>query len=517
MKGLVQTMIQVELSVDEFAYDVRSLIQAFYPGKKLVFLDKNQVKKEKAVLKEEIELKVSIKYGDHDIFLSFCKKEAPSLEKYERIKYDSDTGNIEPLKGKLNLTTEQRKIYKNHLKRLLYTMLSELTGKTLPWGTLTGIRPTKIPMKMIEEHYEVPDIKKRMTEEYLCTDEKADLCVDIAGKEYGILKEIDYKNGYSIYIGIPFCPTTCLYCSFTSYSVEKYKDQVEAYLEALFKEIDFISLRVHNKRLVTVYIGGGTPTTLNARQLERLLIKIRTSFPMEDVREFTVEAGRPDSITMEKLKVLKEQGITRISINPQTMNQDTLDVIGRKHTVRQIIDAFYMARKTGYNNINMDLIAGLPGENYKDFLNTIKEIDQLKPDSLTVHTLAIKRAARLNVNRERYMDIMPTDTGEMLRLCNEYTKEALYEPYYLYRQKNMTDNLENIGYAQRKKEGIYNILIMEEKHTIIALGAGASSKFVSRDGESIERSENVKSVKDYIERVDEMMERKHLLMEKYCY
>lgn len=504
-------MIQVELSIDEFAYDVRSLIQAFYPDKKLVFIDSDYMLNNN-MLKEDTELKISVKYMEHFICLSFFKNGVPILENSVEVVYDIK--NTNSFMGKLNLTMEQRKIYKNELKRLLYNMLSEVTGQLLPWGTLTGIRPTKIPMKMLEEHCKESDIKKHMSEEYLCSKEKADLCVNIAKKEYDILNKIDYENGYSIYIGIPFCPTTCLYCSFTSYSIDKYEDQVEDYLKALFMEIEDISSRVHNKKLITVYLGGGTPTTLNADQLERVLVKIKTSFPMEHVRELTVEAGRPDSITIDKLKVLKEQGVTRISINPQTMNQKTLDVIGRKHTVDQIIEAFHMARQTGHDNINMDLIIGLPGENYEDVSYTLNEIDKLKPDSLTVHTLAIKRAARLNTNKEQYMEMTPTDTIKMFTLTSEYAMNAGYKPYYLYRQKNMADNLENIGYSKEGKEGIYNILIMEEKHTIIALGAGASSKFVSQDGDLIERSENVKSVKDYIERVNEMMERKHLLIER---
>lgn len=506
-------MIQVELSIDEFAYDVRSLVQAFYPDKKLEFIE-NGASQENSRKDPNVEGKILIIYTRSSIGISLFKNEIPILVKTVEIGYTSDTCSTEDFQDKLSLTFEQRKVYKNKLKRLLYSMLAEATNQTLPWGTLTGIRPTKIPMKMLEEGFSVSNIKQYMLEEYLCSKDKVDLCVNIARKEYDILQDMDYKNGYSIYIGIPFCPTTCLYCSFTSYSIEKYADQVEAYLEALFKEIDEISLQVHGKKLITVYLGGGTPTTLSAKQLERLLIKIKSSFSMEYVRELTVEAGRPDSINREKLQVLKELGVTRISINPQTMRQKTLDVIGRRHTVEQIIEAFHMAREVGHDNINMDLILGLPGENCMDVAYTLDEIHKLKPDSLTIHTLALKRAARLNTHKEQYSDMAPTDTIKMLTLSREYAKTAGYDPYYLYRQKNMADNLENIGYSKIGKEGIYNILIMEEKHTIIALGAGASSKFVFENGELIKRSENVKSVKDYIERVNEMIDRKHLLIER---
>lgn len=507
-------MIQVELSIDEFAYDVRSLVQAFYPDKKLEFIGNgaSQVNSKNDTI---IDKRILIIYTTSSISISIFKNEIPILlETVEIIGDALDTCSIENYQDKINLTTSQRKRYKNQLKRLLYSMLSKVTNQTLSWGTLTGIRPTKIPMKMLEDGLHISKIKQYMLEEYVCSKDKVDLCVNIARKEYDILQDMDYKNGYSLYIGIPFCPTTCLYCSFTSYSIEKYADQVEAYLEALFKEIDEISLQVHGKKLITVYLGGGTPTTLSANQLERLLIKIKSRFSMEYVRELTVEAGRPDSINREKLQVLKELGVTRISINPQTMRQKTLDVIGRRHTVEQIIEAFHMAREVGHDNINMDLILGLPGENCMDVRYTLDEINKLNPDSLTIHTLALKRAARLNTYKELYCDMAPTDTIKMLTLSREYAKTAGYNPYYLYRQKNMTDNLENIGYSKIGKEGIYNILIMEEKHTIIALGAGASSKFVFENGELIKRSENVKSVKDYIERVNEMIDRKHLLIER---
>lgn len=491
-------MIQIRLSKNDFEYDIRSLVKAFFPEESLCVKEIIPTVEEG----EEMPKCLWVDYNDDNITITWKE---PKKEKKQ---------------VSVNTVYEDRKIYKNILKRLLYGLLEDVTGKILPWGTLTGIRPTKLPMEKLEHGASSEEITQFMEKEYLCSSEKSKLCVDIAKKELNLLHSIDYKNGYSIYIGIPFCPSTCLYCSFTSYSITLYEKQVEQYLEALFKEIDYAAScfkKYNHMKLVTIYIGGGTPTTLSADQLHRLLDKVNRSFDFTYVKEFTVEAGRPDSITFDKLKVLKEQGVTRISINPQTMRQKTLDLIGRKHTTTDIEEAYAMAREVGHDNINMDIILGLPGETKEDVAYTLSKINEMNPDSLTVHTLAIKRAAFLNIYKDKYEDLAPTDTKEMLRLSSDYAKENGYEPYYLYRQKNMADNLENIGYARTGKEGIYNILIMEEKQTIIALGAGATSKFVfleGADGERVENVKNVKSVKDYIERIDEMIQRKRDFIER---
>lgn len=479
-------MILVKLSKCEYEYDVRTLINAFYPEEKVTFDENNKL--------EDILLVVDIIYQKDEIRIA-----------------------IRTSNGQEYLHTEKscvldRKEYKNCLKKMLYYLLSNLTNKKLPWGTLTGIRPIKLPMEKLKLGESDGQIINYMKNEYLCSDEKIELSLEIAKRELKLMEEIDNENGYSIYIGIPFCPSTCLYCSFTSYSIEKYSGFVEDYLKALYKEIDFASRSYNDKKLTTIYLGGGTPTTLTALQLEELLIKINTSFNLTYLKELTVEAGRPDSITYDKLRVLKEQGVTRISINPQTMKQETLDLIGRKHTITQIEEAFYMAREIGHENINMDIILGLPGETINDVVYTLDGIHKMDPDSLTVHTLAIKRAANLNIYKERYSDFAPANTKEMLRITKQFTNENDYLPYYLYRQKNMTDNLENIGYSKYGKEGLYNILIMEEVQTIIALGAGASSKIVFPNEKRIERVENVKSIKDYVERIDEMILRK----KAYC-
>lgn len=407
----------------------------------------------------------------------------------------------------------ERKAYRNQVAREVYRALSDAEQKELPWGILTGVRPTKQVYDALAAGESAESIRHHMKEEYYCSDEKMDVSLTVSGRELELLTQMDYQNGYSIYIGIPFCPTTCHYCSFTSYPIAKFGALADEYLDALEKEMEYVGTCFPDKTLSTIYIGGGTPTALNETQLERLLTMVHRYLPVEQTMEFTVEAGRPDSITEEKLRILKEQGVTRISINPQTMQQRTLDLIGRKHTVEQIVEAFHMARAMGHDNINMDIIIGLTGECPEDVAGTLAEIGKLSPDSLTVHTLAKKRAARLSTERELYEGMEATGVSEMLDLTVAFAKEQEYIPYYLYRQKNMTENLENVGYARYGKEGLYNILIMEEKQTILALGAGGMSKFIFPAESRIERVENVKSLKDYIERIDEMIERKRTFLE----
>ena len=392
-------------------------------------------------------------------------------------------------------------------KSYLYDRLSQMTGKTLPWGYLTGVRPSKIAYVMLEDGEDEQTIKKHFVNKHKASEKKASLAINVAKKEMDILNKIDYKNGYSLYIGIPFCPSICLYCSFSSYALDAYKDYVDNYVDALIKEIRFVAESMKGRRLDTVYFGGGTPTTLGAAQLDRLITALKELFDIDGCHEFTVEAGRPDSITRDKLNVLKAHNVGRISINPQTMNQQTLDLIGRKHTVEQIKNVYSMAREEGFNNINMDIITGLPGESLSYVHETLDEIFKLRPESLTVHSLAIKRAAHLNIEMEKYQGMVKGSTNEMLRLVDEYASNMGMEAYYMYRQKNIPGNLENIGYCVPDKECLYNILIMEEKQDIISCGAGASSKYVFEQGR-IERTENVKNLDHYINRIDEMIDRK---------
>ena len=496
-------MITVLLNKAEFEYDIHSLVKAFYPKEDVYVSTKDKEKKE-----EPVHYHMDVQFAPEEIIFSWEKVE-PSEEN------ENQTG----ITKRVAVDDTNRKETKNSLKRTLYQLLSEYTGVELPWGNLTGIRPTKIPMALLEEGKSEEEITRYMKETYFTSDEKIKLSIEIAERELELLHKLDYEEGYSLYIGIPFCPTTCLYCSFTSYSMSAWKNRMDDYLSALEKELDYTAVKFAHKKLNSIYIGGGTPTTLNPKQLDRLIRKIKCSFDLSNLVEFTVEAGRPDSITKEKLMVLRNHDISRISINPQTMKQETLDLIGRHHTVQQTIDSFYLARELGFDNINMDLIVGLPGESLSDVADTMEVIRKLSPDNLTVHSLAIKRAARLNIQRERYQDFEIVNTADHIALTSKVAEEMGLSPYYLYRQKNMAGNFENVGYAAPGKAGVYNVLIMEEKQSIVACGAGASTKRVwvqpNPDGtHRIERAENVKDVAQYIARIDEMIERKSRLFTK---
>lgn len=467
-------MISLLLEDMTFEQDIRELLMAFYPEEKYI-------------------------YTNEDVFLSlFLSKK--SIEYHIKIKSED---NVLEFSSPLRETKFDTK---NDLKRNIYMNLLKLGNKELPWGTLTGIRPTKIVMEMLENDMSLEDIKKHLKEVYLVSDKRIKLCTDTAKNEFNILKKIDYKNGYSLYIGIPFCPTRCLYCSFTSYSIAQWKKDTDTYVEALCKELLAVSKMYKGKKLQTIYMGGGTPTSLEGYQLSKILNVVKKNFDLSNLLELTVEAGRPDSITREKLEALKAAGVDRISINPQTMQQKTLDLIGRHHTIEDIFESYKLARDVGFENINMDFIIGLNGETLEDVIDSFTKVKSFAPESITIHSLALKRAARLNTENKR--EIMDNDLIlSMINTATDTCADLGLEPYYLYRQKNMAGNLENIGFSKPGKECLYNILIMEEKQTIIACGAGTSSKIVFGDGR-IERIENVKDPKLYIERLDEMIMRK---------
>lgn len=509
-------MIGIALNQPYYEQDIRPLLMSFFPGVPLKAFIGGEMDGQ-----EELSACLSVFYTETWAELTWAERadfrqkgataegDAPKEQAEDPERSDSGLQVVCQRKTP-DFSIEDHKEAKNVVKRAVYTLLGDLTGHTLPWGSLTGIRPTKIAMTMAEQGASDEDILTHYKEEYFCSEEKAVLSLEIAHREMEILKDIDYQNGYSLYIGIPFCPTTCLYCSFTSYPIGKWRNQVDAYLDCVFREIDYVAEAFADKKLNTIYFGGGTPTTLEADQLERLIVKVKESFDLTWLQEFTVEAGRPDSITREKLEVIKRQGISRISINPQTMKDATLKIIGRQHTVAQIRQVYQMAREAGLDNINMDIILGLPDETVEDVERTMQALAELAPDNITVHSLAVKRAARLNTAKADYSQYHMENSDEMMAVAERYARKLGLEPYYLYRQKNMSGNLENVGYAKPGKAGIYNILIMEEKQSILALGAGSISKGVFPGGR-IERCDDAKEVAVYIDHIDEMIARKKRL------
>ncbi|MCR5701365.1 MAG: coproporphyrinogen dehydrogenase HemZ [Lachnospiraceae bacterium] len=496
-------MIYLYQNEELYNNDIRVMLQAFFDNEKVVT--------------EEEDTRLGLKA----VFTYDTDVEVPSMQRggYVTFTLEDEFGYVDEKTVVIDFM--DKKIARNPIKGALYKMLSAYTKKELPWGSLTGVRPTKIATECIEQGKSEEEIHKLYTDVYLATSQKADICIEVAKNEQKLFADYDYENEYCVYIGIPFCPSRCLYCSFTSYPIALYADEkktgftVKDYLNALCKEISFVASSdiYSNKRLVAIYIGGGTPSALTAEQLRELITHVKSTFDMSYVREFCVECGRPDSITEDKLTVLKECGVGRISINPQTMSDETLKLIGRAHTVSQTKDAYALARQVGFDNINMDMIVGLPGEDIEHVRHTLSEIEQMAPDSLTVHSLAIKRAANLNIEMENYRSLIKGSTNEMLMAVDECARRLDLVPYYLYRQKNIPGKLENIGYAIRGKECAYNVLIMEEKMDILAMGAGASSKFVFRKEGRIERVENVKNVEQYIARIDEMIGRKQQMFE----
>ncbi|MBP3201808.1 MAG: coproporphyrinogen dehydrogenase HemZ [Lachnospiraceae bacterium] len=495
---MIYVYIKKELA--KFETDIRDLCLAFFTLQKITYIIESNT-------------------TDESIDTVGAKPCEPQIANDDIVVNDYYTGAL----------SGDRLQIKSELKRQLYNYLSKLTGKTLLWGTLTGIRPVNIVTKIIEDLVGNPlltddYIRNELKKEYYISDLKANELIRIAKKEIEILNrpEVkDYKKSYSIYVGVPFCKSTCLYCSFTSFNIEKFSKYVDTYLETLEKDFKSRIASIGGKAL-TLYIGGGTPTSLNEEQFERLLTIIDKYVDKSKCIEYTVEAGRPDTITKEKLIIMKKHGVTRISINPQSFNQRTLDLIGRKHTVKDVIKKFKLARSLGFDNINMDIILGLPNEHLLNVLKTLNGIRKLKPDSFTVHSLALKRAARLNFeldswtknyylaglgNQRRAKFCEPEGRREIDKMFkwSEYLAKYLnLHPYYLYRQKNMAGNLENVGYAKDGKECVYNIMMMSERHTVYGFGTATTKKvFYENDGSKrIESEEGYKSVIDYCKSFD---------------
>lgn len=399
--------------------------------------------------------------------------------------------------------------------QLLYKLLCDFTGLTQPWGILTGVRPVKLLRRLAEESNEEQAIKK-FEKDFFVSNEKIALSRETEHNERKIL-ELSKPESFSLYVGIPFCPSRCSYCSFVMASIERAEKLIEPYTKLLCEEIKRTA-EIANKlglRLETVYFGGGTPTTLSAEQLDTVLGTVNNSFDMSTCREFTVEAGRPDTIDIAKLFALKENKVDRISINPQTVNDEVLKTIGRKHTAQQFFDAFELARKCGFDNINTDLIAGLPTDTPESFKNSLDSIVRLNAECITVHTLCMKRASRLTTEGVTLDLQQARDAREMLAYTQNILGQNEYIPYYMYRQSRMVGNLENVGWSKKGFESLYNVYVMDETHTILACGSGGVTKLKRNNPDYLERIFNFKYPYEYIYRFDELIQRKSGIMQFY--
>ena len=560
----------IQIFLDEtllpFESDIRELCKAFYPGEDFQMHTPEGVRlmettqEEKNALKRAKEQKSAVPVNKKSL-------KRKDTEKQNRIL--TEEGISDPSLFRLSLDLRGAKLSfignrtkdKSTVKAYLYKILQKKCGRSLPWGDLTGIRPVSLAGKLLEElkneeiQTEQEEIRfyQALKDEYCLEGEKAELLRFLALRERDILQKaeerggIKIEDGFSIYIHIPFCPSKCAYCSFLSSPIGPFSDRISDYLEKVSEELDFALYEMGERRgktLQSIYIGGGTPTALPEKALEELLILVEKkllSSPYSKVLEYTVEAGRPDSLKGNKLALLKEHSVGRISINPQTFRQETLDLIGRKHSIESVVERFYEARELGFDNINMDLILGLPSERLSDVEESLLKIRELAPENLTVHSLAVKRAAKLKTEENKYrgayqagasseefplerdfsLSYIPSwrkresrSEMEWMMLSAMQTAEELsLYPYYLYRQKNMAGNLENIGFSKEGKECLYNIFMMEEKHTVFGVGAGSSSKILFGNGR-LERVDNGKDFRSYMEHFTEYQEKKRRVLEE---
>lgn len=449
-----------------------------------------------------------------NLFFSFINIEFVNAEFDLSIDIDEEAGNIVIKDNEELFNYEINRSYKpsEEVKKALFIYFRKVTGKFLPWGTLVGIRPSKKALDLLEKGYSEDEVIKEFKDRHETSADKAQLCIDVAKYEKSIVNKDE--NTISIYVGMPFCPTRCVYCSFTSNPIGGKAALVKEYLNAITKEIEAISKYISEKNLTieTVYFGGGTPTAVNDEEFEDIMNKIYRGFVEgKNVKEFTVECGRVDSITEKKLQSMKRYKVHRISINPQTMNDDTLKSIGRNHNSKAVEECFNLARNLGFDNINMDMIVGLPGEGLSHINKSCEEILRLNPDSITIHGMSVKRGSRLHenlVNKGQFTIPNQDELNAMYAATKKLSLDLNMKPYYMYRQKNMVGNMENVGYCRNEKICIYNIQMIEEKQTIIALGADGVSKVVFLDEDRIERFANVKDVKEYNNRIEEMIDRK---------
>lgn len=478
-----------------FHYETENLVRLFFPNEKIVTTSEIPSNPEPPYVytfmnndRENAHIKARVYIGEFD---ESCETDiALAVEDFEK-------------------TAERA------MAVCLYELLCQLTGQRQPWGILTGVRPIKLFRRLSDKHGE-EYAKAYFEKELLVSKEKTELSALTEKYERKILA-LSKPLSYSLYVSIPFCPTRCSYCSFVSQTVEKAKKLMQPYFELLCQELEHTAKITREKNLIleSVYIGGGTPTTLSAEQLSILIKTIRENFDLSVCREFTVEAGRPDTIDEAKLRAIYDGGVDRISINPQTLNDSVLEVIGRKHDSKQTVEAYQLARKIGFRHINMDLIAGLPTETAQSFIDTLDRLCELDPESITVHTLALKRSSRLTLQGRGVQTDNGGNAAKMLDYCGKKLPEYGYAPYYLYRQTRMEGNLENVGWSKKGFEGIYNVFVMDETHTIIGCGAGAVTKLKTPSSDALTRIFNYKYPYEYINGFDEMLKRKDQVREFY--
>jgi coproporphyrinogen dehydrogenase HemZ len=429
----------------------------------------------------------------------------------EGVQYTSDYHIAYATEG---TEKEQNIRMKRALSHVMLDVLEQYSGMIQQWGILTGVRPTKLYHKYRKEGKSEQEIFEILKADFRLSDTKIQLLKEIVARQLKVIPDLDeLGKEISIYIGVPFCPTMCAYCTFPAYAIQSNRKagRVEKFIDGLHIELREMGkwLTEKNMRITSIYWGGGTPTSIEADEMDALYKTMFEAFPNpESIREITVEAGRPDTITPEKIEVLKKWGIDRISVNPQSYTQETLKAIGRHHTVQETIDKFWLSRNSGMNNINMDLIIGLPNEGIEEFQHSLDESAKMQPESLTVHTLSFKRASEMTRNKDKYKVADRDTVGEMMNMATNWSRENGYVPYYMYRQKNILGNLENVGYCKPGEESIYNIVIMEEVQTILGIGCGASSKFVHPKTGKITQFHNPKDPAAYIMTFEDAIQKK---------
>ena len=476
-----------------FVYELEKLIRIFLPFEKIKMLDSEEEDIRYAVASREIS-------GDNCLLFVKLSIDGVTISKSEEISASSE---------------DFEKLCERRLAVLLFECFVELTDYKPEWGILTGVRPAKLYSRLCASLGKA-EAEKYFTEELKVSENKISLCAESVCGEESIIA-LSKPQSFSLYISVPFCPTRCSYCSFVSHSVDSAQKLIGQYVEFVCQELEYTAkiAKKCNLQLETVYIGGGTPTTLSAMELQTVMETVKRNFDLSYLREYTVEAGRPDTVTAEKLNAIKNGGATRISINPQTMVDAVLENIGRKHTAEQTVQAFRLARSLGFDNINMDLIAGLPGDDFNGFCYTLNEVLQLDPESVTVHALSMKRASNLTTGGKFPELEAGAEAEKMVNYARDVLEKGGITPYYMYRQSKTVGNLENVGYAKKGFECLYNVYIMDETHSILACGASAVTKLREPNGNYIERIFNFKYPYEYISRFDELLTRKDGIVEFY--